>query len=163
MAKFAGPTEEIGMIEVKRITHVNINCGDASRQAAFYSNVLGLQAYGGHLGNHDDFLEHMGYPSDDPGSARTDILMARNGRGAAIELIQWRVQGHDRRAGARDLGVARIGLEVADVAAAYTALRADGVDVLGEPQSGGVPGTTVRAFLFRDPEGNILEALEFQR
>jgi catechol 2,3-dioxygenase-like lactoylglutathione lyase family enzyme len=151
------------MIEVKRVTHVNINCLDAGRQAVFYSGVLGLREYGGHLGNHDDFLERMGYPSADPGSARTDVMTAPNGRGAAIELIQWRVQGSDRRAGARDLGVARIGFEVADVAATYAALRAAGVDVLGEPRTGGVPGTTVRAFLFRDPEGNILEALEFQR
>lgn len=145
-----------------RLNHININCYDFESQFAFYRDVLGCTsvATGGTPDSGANF-EKIGYPGKR--GARTEVLaVGREMRGPYIELIQWVEVGEDKRGGPRDIGMVRIGFVVSDVDAAYKELCDLGVKVLGPPEGGGVGESRVRAFFFHDPEGNLLEMLQFK-
>lgn len=146
---------------IKRMNHLNVNCYDFDVQLAFYKDVLGCTTVAsGGTPESGAVFDDLGYPGRH--GARTEVLaIGGQTRGPYIELIQWVEVGADRRAGPRDIGMARIGFVVSDIHEAYRELVARDVDVLGPPHSGGVGASRVDAFFFRDPEGNLLEMLQF--
>jgi catechol 2,3-dioxygenase-like lactoylglutathione lyase family enzyme len=128
-------------------------------QLAFYRDVLNCSSVVS-AGTPESGMvfETIGYPGK-PG-ARTEVLcVGDQTRGPYLELIEWVDTGEDKRAGPRDLGVARIGFVVSDIEKEHARLVETGADVLNDPHPSNVGN--VRAFFFRDPEGNLLEALEF--
>ena len=148
-------------VTISRMNHVNINCYDFDRQLKFYTNVLGCTSVAtGGTPESGAVFDELGYPGKH--GARTEVMaVGAQTRGPYIELIQWAEVGADQRAGPRDIGMARIGFVVDDVDASYRELVDAGADVLGLPHEGGVGESRVRAFFFRDPEGNLLECLQF--
>jgi catechol 2,3-dioxygenase-like lactoylglutathione lyase family enzyme len=145
----------------KRVNHININCRDFDAMLAFYRDVLGCSTVvSGGRPDSGAVFEEMG--STGPRGARTEVMcVGDQTRGPYIELIRWAAQGDDHVAGPRDIGIARIGFVVDDVDAVHRALLAKGVAVRTAPHGGGVGESNVRAFFFEDPEGNLLEALQF--
>ena len=145
---------------IKYLNHININCSDLDVQLRFYQDVLGCETVvSGGTEESGAIFETMGFPGKR--GARTEVLsVGGKTRGAVIELIEWAEVGEDRTATPRDLGIARIGFVVDDVDATYREFKDKGVNVLGEPHEGGVGPARVRALLFLDPEGNLLEVLE---
>jgi len=146
---------------IGRIHHVNINCRDMDRQLAFYRDVAGCSVVAS-AGTPESgaVFETLGYPGQR--GARTEILtIPGQDRGPFIELIQWAEVGDDKTAAPRDIGMARIGFVTRDVDAEYEALVANGADVLGPPHESDVGPVRVRAAFFRDPEGNLLEILQY--
>jgi catechol 2,3-dioxygenase-like lactoylglutathione lyase family enzyme len=143
------------------MNHVNINCYDFDRQLAFYRDVLGCVSVArGGTPESGAVFDELGYPGQH--GARTEVLaVGDQTRGPYIELIQWVQVGADHRAGPRDIGMARIGFVVDDIDVNYNSLMEAGADVLGPPHDGGVGKSRVKAFFFRDPEGNLLEMLQF--
>jgi catechol 2,3-dioxygenase-like lactoylglutathione lyase family enzyme len=146
---------------IKRMNHININCRDFDTQLAFYRDVLGCSTIvSGGRPDSGAVFEEMG--SIGPRGARTEVLcIGGEQRGPYIELIQWAADGADKIAGPRDIGMARIGFVVDDVDAVYEEMCRSGVNVRTSPHGGGVGDSNVRAFFFEDPEGNLLEALQF--
>ena len=146
---------------IRRMNHININCRDLDAQLAFYLGVLGCSTIvSGGRPDSGAVFEEMG--SAGPRGARTEVLcIGEERRGPYLELIQWAAEGKSTIAGPRDIGMARIGFVVDDVDATYEELRGRGVNVRTAPHGGGVGDSNVRAFFFEDPEGNLLEALQF--
>lgn len=146
---------------IGRINHVNINCRDMDRQLPFYRDVVGCTVVSS-AGTPESgaVFETIGYPGRR--GARTEILaVPGNERGPYIELIQWAEVGEDRTAAPRDIGIARIGFLTRDVDREHAELVAKGADVLGPPHESDVGPVRVRAVFFRDPEGNLLEILQY--
>ena len=146
---------------IGRIHHVNINCRDMDRQLAFYRDVVGCTVLvSAGTPESGAVFETLGYPGRR--GARTEIVtIPGQDRGPFIELIQWAEVGEDKTAAPRDIGLARIGFVCRDVDAEYEALVAKGADVLGPPHESDVGPVRVRAVFFRDPEGNLLELLQY--
>jgi catechol 2,3-dioxygenase-like lactoylglutathione lyase family enzyme len=146
---------------IGRIHHVNINCRDIDRQLTFYRDVVGCTVVAS-AGTSESgaVFETLGYPGER--GARTEIVtIPGQDRGPFIELIQWAEVGADKTADPRDIGMVRIGFMTRDVDAEYEALVAKGADVLGPPHESDVGPVRVRAAFFRDPEGNLLEILQY--
>jgi catechol 2,3-dioxygenase-like lactoylglutathione lyase family enzyme len=146
---------------IGRIHHVNINCRDMDRQLAFYCDVVGCTVVAS-AGTPESgaVFETLGYPGQR--GARTEIVtLPGQDRGPFIELIQWAEVGEDKTAAPRDIGMVRIGFVARDVDAEYQALVDKGADVLGPPHESDVGPARVRAAFFRDPEGNLLEILQY--
>ena len=119
---------------ITQIRSVAITVDDQDRALGFYVGTLGFEVR----------------IDTGPGPAGRWIEVAPPGGATSIALIAAPEAGH----GGVDTGIR---LTTADVASDHVALRAAGVDV--DPELSRWPGVPPM-FSFRDPEGNILYALE---
>jgi catechol 2,3-dioxygenase-like lactoylglutathione lyase family enzyme len=146
---------------IGRLNHVNINCRDMDRQLAFYRDVVGcLVVNSAGTPESGAIFEALGYPGKR--GARTEVLsMPGQDRGPYLELIQWAEVGDDKVAAPRDIGLARLAFVARDVDDEYSQLVARGADVLGPPHESDVGVVRVKAVFVRDPEGNLIEILQY--
>ena len=146
---------------IKAIFHVNVNCTDLDRSKAFYEllgfrSVIDLPPGGG-----ADMLHGLGLP---PGSrARGAIMMLDpdQPRSTRLDLLEWlepRTWGRPYEDLAH-VGAARIALWTTGLDEEVERLRAAGVDFLSEPVA--MDGFDTRFVCFRDPDGTVLELIEF--
>ena len=144
---------------IKSIFHVNVNCTDFERSKAFYEN-LGFQVVMDlKEGGHPEMLRGLALPSDGSGRAAIMMLNPDDTRQARLDLIQWSSppthgEPQDNLA---HVGAARIALWTKDIDEEYERLKADGVEFLSEPVDMG----TARFCCFKDPDGTILELIDF--
>ena len=149
------------------IIHVNINCTDIERSVAFYEK-LGFRVV--HVFS-DEESEKSLDPEGDleagmtvPGGSRGCVLsLGDDPRSTTkIELIQYldppAVSAPEK--GLRDSGVSRIALRTKNLLAFAGKLSSEGIEFMIEPQEIDVVGAH-RFVLFRDPDGVILELIEF--
>lgn len=146
---------------IRDIIHLNLNVSDIERSVAFYE-MLGFQV-----------LHVFG---DRPGAGLMEGMAFGGGRcrGAVltlgdhprcwtkIELIQWlepAVEPMEPR-GPHAAGVSRIALRTKDLLAFVEDLEAKGVRFETPPQEIDIVGAQ-RFALFRDPDGVLLELIEF--
>jgi len=148
--------------DATRFSFVVLNCSDLERSIAFYSEVLGFHPRVRFApGPRDESALGLG-----PGSEwEMAYLDDPRGTGAfAIDLVQWHVPpptGAPSREANR-LGPFRLALSTDDIDAAHAALLEHGVACWSAPaeldMGPGLP--PLRALLFDDPDGAVLELIE---
>ena len=147
---------------VQRLLHFNVVCSNLERSLAFYTEIVGARVAATAENAGDDFLGAMGYPG---GSGYRACLLyfgdAR--RGPYLDLLEWDLKGRDGAPGPRDVGIPRVALGVDDVEASYRELLEKGVEPCGAPVDLQVGEHRVRAFMFEDPDGVLIEYAQFIR
>jgi catechol 2,3-dioxygenase-like lactoylglutathione lyase family enzyme len=145
-----------------KFSFLAVNCGDLDRSVAFYESVLGFSPLarfspgpqdGAALGMDGEIDFEMAY-LDDP----------RHSMSFALDLVQWKTPrstgGPSREA--NRLGPFRLALMTDDIDGCYHELRAQGVPCWSPPadleMGPGMP--PLRALLFDDPDGAVLELIE---
>ena len=144
---------------IKSIFHVNVNCRDLDRSLPFYENLGFEVVHSIPEGGHPEMLRGLGLPEDSIARAAIMMLDTRNARGARLDLIEWK-QPATHGQPIEDLaqvGAARIALWTKDIDAEYERLRAEGLEFVSEPVK--MPGA--RFCCFRDPDGTMLELIDF--
>jgi methylmalonyl-CoA/ethylmalonyl-CoA epimerase len=129
------------MIKVRHIDHVAIAVADAGEAAGRLGSMFGLRA---------GPLEHV------PGQ-QTDVIFLHPEHGAsAVELVcPSGNQGLEKFLDRRGPGLHHVCFEVDDLAAALSALKAAGVDLIDEVPRPGARGHLV-AFLHPRATGGVL-------
>lgn len=148
--------------DTDRISVAIINCSDFERSIEFYEQVLGFKTLarfgsgvrdgsGLRLGEEVDW--EMAYLDDPRGEFQF-----------AVDLVHWNTPKGDGTPyeSANHLGIYRMALMTDDIDAAYNELRAAGVRCVTPPaplaMGPGIPD--LRALLFPDPDGTMLELIE---
>lgn len=146
---------------IRDIVHLNINVTDIDRSIAFYER-LGFQTM--HVFGDkptDDTSEGMDF--GDGHMRGAVITLGEHPRcWTKIELIQWvrpATQPQPERSTIH-AGVSRIALRCKNLLSFYEELKADGIEFESEPEEIDIVGAK-RFVLFRDPDGTLLELIEF--
>jgi len=145
-----------------RLVHVNVNCSDLERSRSFYVDVVGLRPTARSNPGPQD-----GRPFRLGDQVEWDAWFLEDPRGDAVffvDLVEWK---RPTPTGApydvaNHLGMYRMALLTDDLDRDYEALRHDGVRSVTPPadldMGPGLPH--LRALLFPDPDGTMLELIE---
>ncbi len=151
---------------IREIIHVNINVTDIERSLAFYQK-LGfklMHVFGdgaGGQGSEDDLAQGMAFGK---GRVRGAVLSLSDHPRAAtkIELLEWldppstpQPKRPDHQA-----GVSRVALRVVDLKPFHQRLLEAGIEFEGDVADIDIVGAKCFV-LFRDPDGTLLELIEF--
>ncbi|TYT61319.1 VOC family protein [Natrialba swarupiae] len=132
--------------------HVGITVNDLEETLSFYRDVLGLSVADRFAVSGEAFSSAVGVEDASAEFVHLD------GEGVRIELVEYDPQARaSASAGLNQPGASHVGLEVDDVDAFYEGLP-DDVATISEPQTTET-GSTI--LFVRDPEGNLVEFLEF--
>ena len=149
---------------IRELVHININVDDIRRSLGFYRK-LGFEVMHvfGELPEGDRPARGMRVPGGEVCGAV--ISLGDHPRCATkIELLQWLAPESGAPAppprGMREIGVARIAMRTVKLLEFCEKLRADGIEFELEPVDIDVVGAR-RFALFRDPDGTLLELVEF--
>ena len=140
------------------IVHINTNVTDIDRSLEFYQRVgFKVMHVFGNMGT--------GAGSDGTeGQMRGVVLSISDDPRAStkIELLQWVDPPAEPQPERRDgqAGVARIAIRTKNLLAYCEELKAKGIEFLHDPQEIDIVGAK-RFVLFKDPDGTILELIEF--
>ena len=147
------------MWQALQVYHVNVNCTNLERSLAFYQRL--------------GFKEVIDIPSGDipglglrPAICRAKLLrLGDDPRGTLIDLIEWQTpQPHG--APYPDLahtGIARLCLRVKGLAEMVTHLQTHGVRFVSAPVAAEIASGKQQFVCFYDPDGAVLELMEFYR
>jgi len=126
-------------LEVAELDHVVLRCRNQERTLDFYTRILGLKE--------ERRLDQLGLVQLRAGRSMVDLVPAKAARseeGLNVDHFC-------------------LGVEAADLNAAATYLRENGVEVVGEPvERYGARGTGQSIYV-RDPEGNRIELKQMPR
>lgn len=145
---------------IKDVFHVNVNCTDLERSRAFYELVGFKVVVELGVGGTTEMLAGLGLPPGKSAKAVLMMLEPDKPRGTRLDLIQW-IDPPTQGTTMPDLthvGMARIALWTIGIDAEYERLKAAGVEFLSPPVT--MTGT-VRFCCFPDPDGTILELIDF--
>jgi catechol 2,3-dioxygenase-like lactoylglutathione lyase family enzyme len=150
------------MLPVEAVEAIGITVSDMDRSVAFYTSVLTFERVG------DDELSGRSFElQSGVFGARARRVMLRLG-GERLQLTEFltprgRPIPDDIRP--NDASFQHVAIIVSDMAAAYSRLRAAGVQYAStDPQrlpDWNVNAGGIQAFYFRDPDGHFLEVLQF--
>jgi catechol 2,3-dioxygenase-like lactoylglutathione lyase family enzyme len=147
---------------IKDVFHINVNCTDLERSRAFYE-LMGFKVVVElPLGGSDQMLEGLGLPPGGKARAVLINLEPDKPRGTRIDLIEW-VDPPTTGTTPPDLthvGAVRIALWTIGIDEEYERLQAAGVEFLSPVVSMG-GGNKTRFACFKDPDGTILELIDF--
>jgi catechol 2,3-dioxygenase-like lactoylglutathione lyase family enzyme len=136
--------------------HQGIVVSDLDRAVEFYRDVLGMEELFRLSTDPEPFGELLGVDHDAP----AEIAFLDAGGGMKLEL-----EAHDSgttnvndAADPTDVGYPHLCLEVDDIEAVYEELE-EHVGFLSQPGSATESGATI--VYFRDPDGNLIELIEF--
>ena len=159
---FAAGAEQAPPVPVTAVDSVGIPVTDATRSAAFYTQVLGFHMLSDQEASGSDYEHLLGVFG-----LRLRVVRLKLGQ-ERIELLQFltpRGRSLPQDVHANDRYFQHIAIIVSDMDQAYTWLRQHGVEHAStgpqllpqwNPNAGGIS-----AFYFRDPDGNFLEILHF--
>jgi len=141
------------------VYHVNVNCADLERSLAFYRR-LGFEEVWD--------IPDCRVPGLGPVPRRGRAKLLRYGtdpRGALLDLIEWREPPTAGRPYPHlaHAGIARLCLRVKGIDALIAMLRADGVRFVDTPAMPGLVGNTQKFVCVFDPDGTVIELMEFFR
>lgn len=146
---------------IRDIVHLNLNVTDIQRSIAFYESIgfKVLHVFGDREGSEVD--EGMDFRGN---RCRGAVLTLGDHPRCwtKIELIEWvepKVEATPAR-GAYAAGVSRIALRTKNLLAFVEELEAKGIAMESPPQEIDIVGAK-RFALFRDPDGVLLELIEF--
>jgi catechol 2,3-dioxygenase-like lactoylglutathione lyase family enzyme len=146
---------------IRDIIHLNLNVTDIKRSIAFYE-AIGfelLHVFGDHEGS--DVEDGMAFQG---GRCRGAVITLGDHPRCwtKIELIEWvdpKVEPAPAR-GPHAAGVSRIALRTKNLLEFVEELEAKGIEMETPPQEIDIVGAK-RFALFRDPDGILLELIEF--
>jgi catechol 2,3-dioxygenase-like lactoylglutathione lyase family enzyme len=144
---------------IKDVFHVNVNCTNLERSRAFYEQVGFKAVVELGVGGGRDMVRGLGLPEGSQAKAVLMMLEPDKPRGTRIDLIEW-ITPPTQGSPAPDLtyaGAVRIALWTIGIDEEYERLKEAGVEFLSEPV--GMPGA--RFCCFKDPDGTILELIDF--
>ena len=146
---------------IQSIFHININVTNFERSLAFYQ-MLGFKVVAD--------LKEGGNPQLDKGlqmqngRGRASLLMlGDNSHATRIDLIEWKNPKTEGKPypNLYHAGAARIALKTKNLPQVYEDLKAKGVEFLSEPQELTFPVGKASFVSFKDPDGTILELIDF--
>jgi catechol 2,3-dioxygenase-like lactoylglutathione lyase family enzyme len=147
-------------MNINGFVHVNVNVSDFERSRAFYERLGFRVVWEVPERNTPEVAAAVGMPPYHVKGA----LMALPGANTLIDLLEWK-DPHDASPPyphLYHLGLARIALATSDLDADMAELRSAGVEFLSEPASlPGPDGGKSRFVCFEDPDGSVLELVEF--
>jgi catechol 2,3-dioxygenase-like lactoylglutathione lyase family enzyme len=144
---------------IKDVFHVNVNCTNLERSRAFYEQIGFKAVVELGVGGGRDMVRGLGLPEGSEAKAVLMMLEPDKPRGTRIDLIEW-ITPPTQGSPAPDLtyaGAVRIALWTIGIDEEYERLKEAGVEFLSEPV--GMPGA--RFCCFKDPDGTILELIDF--
>ena len=120
-------------LKIREIDHVVLSCRDQSRMIDFYTRVLGL--------SEERRIEAIGLIQLRAGASLIDLVPATEARSES----------------ARNVDHFCLGVEIANMNEAVSYLRANAIEIIGEPAMRyGARGMGLSIYI-RDPEGNVVE------
>ena len=142
-----------------QIYHVNVNCTDLERSLSFYK-MLGFEEV------YDIPACDMPGLGLEPGRGRAKLLrLGSDPRASLLDLIEWKnppttgvPYPHLAHA-----GIARLCLRVKNLDEMVEYLTAQGIEFLSAPVMPGLAGGKQKFVCFHDPDGSVLELMEFYR
>jgi len=150
-------------MNVTGMLHVNVNCSDFDRSLAFYRRLGFDVVWEVPETNTPEVAAAVGMP---PYRVRGALLALRGGGATTlIDLLEWK---HPRDESAPyphlyHLGIARIALTTSDLEADVAELEAAGIEPMSAPaRVVGANGSASRFVCFEDPDGTVLELVEFE-
>lgn len=160
------------------LTHFSVSCSDFDTSYDFYTNVVGLKVAPSSNSGTDSTGKRFGEincPPDEEdvpfslmdfeatgGRYRACFLYWGDDAGfPALDLIQWQDPGRRIERKGNDFGLSRFALRVADIDAAAKHLQAHGVELVTPPTADSVGGLIFKVLFFRDPDGTLLQFVEF--
>jgi glyoxylase I family protein len=146
---------------IKDIFHVNVNCTDLDRSRAFYEKVGFKVVTDLGVGGGREMVRGLGLPEGSKARALLMMLEPDKPRSTRIDLIEW-IEPATKGSTAPDLahvGAVRIALWTIGIDEEYERLKGEGIEFLSEPV--GMPGA--RFCCFKDPDGTILELIDFSQ
>ena len=145
------------MWQALQIYHLNVNCRNLERSLAFYE-MLG-------------FREVINLPERDlpglgpvPRRGRAKLLrLGDDPRAPLLDLLEWTVPATlgEPYPHLANVGIARFCLRVKGLDAMVAQLRAAGVQFVDEPCAPALNGINHKFVCFLDPDGTVVEAMEF--
>ena len=158
-------------MEATQIFHINLNCTDLERSLDFYKR-LGFREIidfnQAEDGGQSDVLGEpqlsaaLGLTTNAKARARM-LMLGDNPHGARLDLIQWldpQTTGTSYPHLAH-VGLARICFRVRDIDDAYDEMLAAGAEPFTEPTLIRMGGTRQKFFCAKDPDGVVVEFMEF--
>jgi catechol 2,3-dioxygenase-like lactoylglutathione lyase family enzyme len=145
---------------IKDVFHVNVNCTNLERSRAFYELVGFKVVTELGEGGSKQMAKGLGLPAGSKGKAVLMMLEPDKPRGTRIDLIEW-TNPATKGSPAPDLahaGAVRIALWTIGIDEEYERLKGAGVEFLSEVVS---MGGGARFCCFKDPDGTILELIDF--
>lgn len=155
-----------------QIFHINVNVSDLERSAAFYKalgfrvvndfGVGGLPTEARRVGDKDPELPRILGVDPDCRSRAILMRLGDDRRATLLDLIQWEEPAPSGLpAIMTQTGMARLCFKVKDAQGAYEAALEAGAECLSEPLTIDLGGTRQKVFCCLDPDGAILEFMEF--
>jgi glyoxylase I family protein len=151
---------------IREVIHININVTDIERSLAFYQK-LGFEVMhvfgdgGGGEGSREELAQGMGFGG---GRVRGAVLSLSDHPRAAtkIELLEWQEPAATPQPerSRHQAGVSRIAMRVVDLRAFQQRLVEAGIEFEGDVVDIDIVGAKCFV-LFRDPDGTLLELIEF--
>lgn len=148
-------------MNIQGLVHININCSNFERSCEFYEK-LGFEVF---LevpeSNTPEVAAAVGF---DKYELRGGLLRLRGTESPlVIDLLEWRAPSDPAApyAELNHLGIARIALYSSDLDADVEELRANGIEIIGEPATVAWNGRPSSRFVcFKDPDGTVLELVQ---
>jgi len=169
-----------------RFFHFNVVCSDFDRSYDFYTQAVGMTALtSSRAGTAEGSVrsgasragmrpgEGRPQPGDGPeiaallgfrgsGEYRGCFLyFGSNARGPYIDLLEWKDNAPPVERTPRNVGLSRVCIEVENMEGHLARLARHGVPLVTEPKEFVLGVTRVRVVCFRDPDGVLLEYLEY--
>ncbi len=144
---------------ITHIFHVNVNCSDLDVSKPFYERLGFQSVLDLPTGGDANLARGLALPDCD-GRSTIMMLDPTEARQTRLDLLEWTTPRdptppyeHLGR-----LGIARLALRSTDIDEDVERLEADGVNFLSPPQ---MMGSHTRFVCFKDPDGSIIELIEF--
>jgi catechol 2,3-dioxygenase-like lactoylglutathione lyase family enzyme len=138
------------------IHHTALSTPDLARSLAFYRDLLGFEVEFEFAW--DESNENFKRTHAVPQSAGRVAMLAREG--ARLEIFEYRKPAPRPQAappGNADHGISHFCLQVVDIDAEFARLKGAGMPFQSEP----VPQGNVKCCYGRDPDGNVIELIEY--
>lgn len=167
------------------LLHFNVVCSDFDASYEFYTQVVGMKPLtsssagtvaGDHAPARTDrrpgegrtapgdgklIAELLGF--EGTGEFRGCFLYFGSARGGAyLDLLEWRDPAPPVERSPRNVGLARVAIRVDDLDEQQARLERFGVPTVSAPVDLVLGVTRIRAVCFRDPDGVLLEYVEFR-
>jgi len=152
-------------MNLRSIYHININCTDFERSYAFYE-MLGFRPIvgpgEGAGGTISDRILHLGRKTRSRGAI---MQLGDDPHCSHVDLIAWQEPRTEGRPYERldHIGIARACFYSKNVWQDYSTLRAKGVQFYSEPEIATYKTGQSAVVCFEDPDGTVLELVQFQR
>jgi glyoxylase I family protein len=146
---------------VDTIHGLTINCTNLDRSLEFYK-AIGFREVAG-IGESGGGLE-KGLRIPNPRARGRLLKLGEDSNSISLDLIEWLSPRTEGRAYPRlnHAGIARIALRTPNLQRTYEELKGKGIEFYSEPQVLQLPGRSCLFACFEDPDGTVLELIQFR-